>query len=284
MYIVAEKQSRDPEPLSSLSVLTFQDSVELFLELAVVRHGVWKSEIRFLEYWEILEQKKGIPMTQKASMEAINRARVAFKHYGIMPSKADIESFRASTLLFLKDNTLPLFGIQFEDVSLLELVTYKRTRDSLTKARSELKKDFVQSLILSSLAFQQLIDEFESSKKDRFGRSPFFFGEPMTFLGSFNTGLAGSRVKEMKNLGQFVDKTKQSIESLSEAMKIVSLDLDFKRYTKFKLLTPIIRKNLKGEYSTHWVRNFQPTKDDAEFAIAFVIDCAVSLQNSDWVS
>jgi hypothetical protein len=62
----------------------------------------------------------------------------------------------------------------------------------------------------TALAFTILVDDYESSKKDKFGRSPFFFGEHMHFLDSFFMDIKG-------DLGRFVDRTKESIEALQEA-------------------------------------------------------------------
>jgi len=51
-----------------------------------------------MEYWDLNLIKQGLQkkemegeLTQKESMRRLNRARVALKHHGTMPSKLDIE-------------------------------------------------------------------------------------------------------------------------------------------------------------------------------------------------
>lgn len=64
-------------------------------------------------------------------MRRLNRARVALKHHGTMPSKLDIEAFRGSTTNFFEDNTGIVFGIRFTDISLVDLVQCKDAKNNL---------------------------------------------------------------------------------------------------------------------------------------------------------
>lgn len=283
MFNMASDQSKAAEPLSALSLLTFHDAVELFLELSADQCGVWRTGLNFLEYWELLRNSsRGIGLTQRGPMDALNRARVDFKHHGTMPSSTNIEEFRISTSTFLKENTPLVFGINFENISIVEIVTYENTRNSLKAALDLLNRgQFRESVEKSGLAFAQLIDDYEEKKRDQFHRSPFFFGESMTFLSSSFMGLSSSRERAERDLGEFVDKTKSSIESMREALKIVSLGLDFKRYTKFKLITPVFYETSDGNYTGHWTHDTVISKENAEYAFNYVIDCVLSLQDSD---
>src|SRR5947208_2510865 len=100
---VATEQSKAPEPLSSLSLLSFHDAVEWFLELSAEHHGASRGgSMTFLEYWDaLLRISPPVAITEGASMEALNRARVNFKHYGTIPSAINIEGFRANATKFL---------------------------------------------------------------------------------------------------------------------------------------------------------------------------------------
>ena len=88
LYSVAVDQSRQPEPLRVASVLTFHDSIELFLDLACDQFGISSKKTReFKDYWNALEEHlKEQSLFQKRSMERLNMARVSFKHHGNMPS------------------------------------------------------------------------------------------------------------------------------------------------------------------------------------------------------
>lgn len=50
LYNNGVQQSREPEPLGLVSILTFHDSIELFLQLAAERLNVSKPGLSFMDY------------------------------------------------------------------------------------------------------------------------------------------------------------------------------------------------------------------------------------------
>jgi len=283
-YKVAIEQSQRPEPLCSASVLTFHDAIEFFLQLASEYLDVGRGQPSFMEYWEILASKlsEGVP-TQKESIRRLNRARVALKHHGTSPSKLDIEAFRASATNFFEENTSPIFDIKFSEISLIELVQCEEIKNNLEESERLLEENKIEeSLDKVAISFTQLIDDYESRKRGRFGRSPFFFGESLTFLSSFHMGIDRSQERKLAN---FVDKIKESVEALQVAVKILSLGVDYRRYVKFRLLTPHIDRALAGNYLIsrgNWGEKGVPSVEDVQFCIDFVIESAVILQEFDF--
>ena len=278
LYNMAVEQSMKSEPTCVSSVLTFHDSIELFLELASEHLDIGKSGVDFMEYWKLLKQKlKGDGLTQKESIRQLNTARVGLKHSGIFPSKLAIEGFRASVTNFFEENTPTVFDVKFADISLIELVRCQAAKDSLKEAEENLKgKRIEDSLDNAALAFAQLVDDYESRKTDEFGRSPFFFGESMFPLdGSFIAG----------DFGGFIEKVKESLTVLRDAVKILSLGLDYRRYARFRLLTPIVLRVIGGKYVIQRIQRGSrgnPTTEDVRFCVDFVIESAIILQEFDF--
>jgi hypothetical protein len=278
LYNVATEQSMKPEPLGSTSVLTFHDTIELFLELAAEHLDKGKSGVDFMGYWELLAPKIEGGLTQKESCRQLNTARVGLKHSGITPSKLAIEGFRATTTNFLEESTLKVFGIKFCDISLIALVKNEKTRNYLHESENLLKEGKIEdSLDKAALAFSVMIDDYESNKRDRFGRSPFFFGEHLHFLSSFFMHIEG-------DLGKFVDRVKESIEALQEAVKLLSLGLDYRKYSRFRLLTPYVLKTSAGYQIQRIQRGSEgdPVPVDVQFCIDFTIESALALQGFDF--
>lgn len=272
LYGVGVAQSKKPEPLCWTSVLTFHDSIELFLALAAEHLDVKKrlGKISFMEYWPLLSQELKSTdkneLSQKISIEKLNKARVDFKHYGIPPSKSVMENYRVDTTNFFEENTPKVFDVEFFLVSLIDLVEYKNTRESLKKAQKSLNEDRKkEALCKVALSFTQLINDYESKKTDQFGRSPFFFGAEF----------------------EPVDGTYTENKVLQDAMKILSLGLDYRRYTRFRLLTPLILRipgGQKVKYKIQWTKALAKivTAEDIRFCIDFVIESAIILQEFDF--
>jgi len=280
LYNLSVEQSMKPQPACSAAVLMFHDSIELFLELASEHLDQGKSGVGFMEYWELLAPKlQDDGLTQKESVRQLNTARVGLKHSGILPSKSIIEGFRATTTNFFEENTPILFGKKFSDISLIELVQYPHTKKNLLETQELLKEAKIEdALDKVALSFAQLIDDYENRKRDELGRSPFFFGRSLTFLSSFHMDIKG-------RLGDFVDSIGESVEALREGVKILSLGLDYRRYVKFRLLTPHIERFIGGKYNVVRVDRGQkgkPTTEDVQFCIDFVIESATALQEFDF--
>lgn len=289
LYFLGVEQSRIAEPFSRASVLMFHDAIELYLELAAEHMDVSKrlKELTFMQYWDVLNPalaKKGKrELTQKIAMDKLNEARVSFKHHGIPPSKSIIEDLRSHVTNFLEENTPNIFDTEFSSISLIELVECQTAKDTLREAQRLLKDDKIEEVLdKTALAFVQLIDDYENRKKDEFGRSPFFFGKSMTFLSSFHMGFS-----HRDKLADFVDHVKESIEAIQESVKVLSLGLDYRRYARFHLLTPIVLRLWAGgggkvNYNLSRISRIIPTKEDAQYCIDFVIESAVKLQEFDF--
>jgi len=284
LYKMAIEQSKKQEPLCSASILIFHDAVELFLQLSSEKLDFGKQQPNFMDYWDLFSSKIPIGgLTQKESMRRLNKSRVALKHNGTLPSKLDIETFRANVTSFFKENTPLVFGINFSDISMVELIKCEDVKNNLKETENLLQKNQIEeSLDKVALAFNQLIDDFEERLLKKYGRNPFFFGESMTFLSSFHLGISrGGDSDFERKLAEYIDKVKGSIEAFQKAVKIISLGIDYRRYIKFRLLTPSISRTIDGNYVIQrfpWGSEGKPTSDDVQYCIDFVLEIAITLQ------
>lgn len=279
LYVVGVEQSRGPEPLTAASVLTFHDSIELFLQLASEHLNVGTKSPSFMEYWDVLETRlQGRSLAQRESMRRLNKSRIALKHHGTLPSNLDIEAFRASATNFFEENTPVVFGIEFSSVSMLNLVSCEEARCSLEKANKLIEEERrTEALDEIASGFDQLVDDYERRKITSFGRSPFFFGEPLTFETSFFMGIKD------RDFARFVDKVRDSIDAMRNGVKILSLGLDYRRYVRFRLLTSKARRLLRTQDPNLGAPQDQhPSADECRFCYDFVVESAIRLQDFDF--
>jgi len=286
LYQTSVSQSHAPTPLSCASILTMHDAVELFLQLASEHLNAGAPQPNFMDYWDILSKKFGRDLEQKESMRRLNKARVSLKHHGTFPSQLDVESFRGSVTNFFNDNTPLVFGLSLADVSLIEYVNPESSRNKLKEAEDDLAKgDTLLALDKIALAFGDMILDYETRKRDDFYSSPFYFGRDLTFFNSFFMGLGHDSLSSTeRKLGEFVDRVKESIEAMQEAIKILALGLDYRKYSKFRQLTPHLTMVMSGD---HFIRRKfeeanKPSVDDTRFCIDFVVESALALAEFDY--
>jgi len=279
---LAVDQSRQPEPQCAMALLTFQDSIELFFQLACEQLDVKTDRnTRFDEYWALLDAKLGdAKLTQGPAVSRLNKARVALKHYGTLPAVLDLESYRTTTVAFFAENTPRAFGIEFDSISLVDMVQCETARALLREAQGALGNDECEkALEKTALAFSALLADYELRAQEGPG-SPFDF-DPFSRMHrppSVNDRSTAELVRHV--YGVFDDMSRQLLR-VSEALRILALGIDYRRYLRFQRLTPTPRIAFDGHVSRGWAWEELPSPQECGRCIDFVIDCAIRLQQLD---
>jgi hypothetical protein len=277
LYQVGIEQSYKPEPLCNASMLSFHDSMELFMYLACEHYDAQpekKINAGLLDYFKAIEKK--VTLTQKVSIERFNKTRVAIKHSGVMASRVDIEAFRSVCVNFFEENTSIAFNLEFQSVSMINLITFSKPKEHLEIAEKYIdSNNYKDAIFAITKSFWLLIEEYEESKHHFYGKSPFFFGKSMTFLNSFHMNI------EDRKLGEFIDNVKESISAMQSSMKILSLGFDYRKFTKFDLITPRYIKTFGGgTFIENTNANYN--LDNAKWCFDYVIECCLILQDFDY--
>lgn len=276
LFKIGINQANQHENIAVFSILSFHDSIEMFLKLLSEHKGVDASKFNFLTYWDNIPE-----LTLKESMRNLNARRVNIKHKGLLPAKSEIEISKVNTIDFFDQNTKVQFDINFDEITLIELITFPKVKEYLTTAQNALNNENAENCIENAAyAFEELLHNYESNKTF-WGRSPFFFGKDMTFMTSFSLGLSRSE-NGLNKISRFVDNVSESIEGLQEAVKISSFGINYKEYVKFKILTPSITRTIGGEVIAQIMGERKWTKENCQYCIDFVIKTSLQLQEFDF--
>ena len=269
LFNVGVEQSHQAEPLNSVSILSFHDAVELFLQLATEHHGISKSGRAFMEYWDPISSKIGEPLRQRESMKRMNRARSQLKHNGMLPAPTDVESFSASTEIFFTENMPLVFDRDFDSISLLDSVGSHSVREMLSSAEESIKQDRPKyALRKIALAFNSMVDEYVGNRSHN-GSSSFRFES--------NFDLLDSVYVEDGDVGEFMDKVGVAIPPMQKAITILCLGLDYRKYVKFETIVRSGTHDLKNRDSEAGNRKIEYVM----FCFNYVIESAIHLQNFD---
>ncbi len=278
-YQFAQEQSKLPSPQNYISILMFHDSVELFLHLSAEFLGLNLRDVKFMEYFTRINKKlEDQELTQRTSMDKLNRTRVSLKHKGLYPNPDDIEYFRVNAQNFFEENCPTIFGIEFTKITLLNLIQDEEVKKILEKAQNDFDKEYYkESLEKIAIAFRILLENYEESKKV-YGKSPFDIGDDLDFKMHF------SRNRYIDN--NSTNGLLKTIQQIQEVLKIIIFNLDYRKYLKFRLLTPervVYAKDVR--FSAIWfskkdISDFK--KEDVEYCITFVIESALKLQDFDF--
>jgi hypothetical protein len=282
LFGVGFSQTSQPAPLSAVGLLQLHDTVELFLVLAAEHLNVTpgRRDLPFLEYWkELRPALAGADLPEFGLMKRLNQARVSLKHHGLQPDERDLRDFADGVGRFLTDATPMVFGIDFETVSLIDFVQSIEAREQLRQAQAALSaKEVVRGLEACAVAFDALVADFEKRARDERHGSPFQVGESMGLHTSSRMHLPNSG--PVHELARFVDAAAESIEALQQAVRILLLGLDYRRYARFRGLTPLVYHTFAGP-QPHLAGSDELagcSERDLEFCIGFVFESALRLQ------
>jgi hypothetical protein len=272
LYKIGLEQSKQVETVASFSILSFHDSLEMFLKLLAEKKNIKSDKFSFLDYWTKIPT-----LTLKESMRNLNARRVNIKHKGILPSKSDIEISRVNTTDFFNQNVIKHFDLEFDSISLIDLVSFDEVRQHLEISQKALNENDIEKCIENvALAFDVLLSSYEKNKQGDYRNSPFFFGKDLSFNSSFFMGV------EDRKMSDFIDNVRDSLEGIQKAIKIISLGIDYKKFVKFNLLTPNITRTIGGNHVAQIYGEKKWTKENCQYCIDFVIDSSLKLQEFDF--
>lgn len=270
MYMLAVDQSHKPEPLNMVSILHFHDAVELFLALASEHLNAGKTGKEFLAYWEAINQKlPSKDFGQKDSMSRLNAARVNWKHHGIRLPTIEIDDFKTNVSNFFYENTPKVFGLSFDAISMAALVQNEKIQDRLLKAEQVRGTNDIKAALKEiAIAFLDLLNQFEWRIREH---------HDLQLKGISSRHFSPIERKAPKELSQFAKEIEKEISSLHEQIKLVSLGIDYRKYTRFQWLMPAVFCTMDGIYHTAGEGRGQ-SHQDYLFCYHFVIECALRLQ------
>ncbi|MEK0337696.1 MAG: hypothetical protein QQN41_09725 [Nitrosopumilus sp.] len=281
LYSLGISQSNQPDPLCTISILSFHDSIELFLHLVAEKYNVGKSGIPFLEYWKIINDKRGENfLTYKESMRQLNESRKSLKHGGQLVHMLDIESHRAATKAFFDENCKKIFDLEFDDISLIDMIRYERVRNQLKSAKEYFNSGDVNKTLESfALAFEYLLQDFEATKTDKYNRSIFDLEGVLNVPGSFEMNVDSLDSK----YSEFVDKISDAFDKVKQTIIILGFGIDYIKYVRFKLMLPVVLFTASGkQHYTSFVKDYSFEKDSFDFCVNFIVESSLKLQEYDF--
>lgn len=264
-------------PFSFDSINRLHDAAEMFLALAAQVQGAAIPR-EFTGYWDVLEAKLDRPISYRANMQKFNKVRVNLKHYGVEPAASEIADARLSVVSLLTDECPLLFGVALADVSLTSFITCEPAQQLLDSAEQAWSAGNTETA-MADLAdsFETLIRDYEQRKMLGHSMSVFDNTQDMTFLSPFLRRVEDRKQKD------FDEKVIESLKALDFAVMLLGLGVDFRRYGKFKALTPVITRLLIGKRHSYGRAGApSPSEADFEFCRDFVITTAIHLADFDY--
>lgn len=235
-----------------------------------------------MQFWD------NIPgLTMRNQIEALKDRRVAIKHRCQFPSKQDIEISRINAVDFFIENTSIIFDMNFDEISLADLISSKDVKELIVSAEKKLSgKDIFGSLCDSRYAFTKLFTQYERSKsKFEPWDSLLDVGEE---IGDDYKSLVGT---DRKMGAKWFEQISITTNQLRDILKYTALGVDYRKFVYFDTVAPKVffywNKDASKieptfEKKDHYEYEKHLRAENADFCIGFVIDCSLKLQEFDF--
>lgn len=123
-----------------VGIVLLQDSIELFLMAICEYLDISLGDfVPFDKYFVELHGKTGEEVPLKKQMLIINRQRVNIKHHGILPRIDDCNNFVSQAKDFFEELSTRYLNIDFDSITLVDLLNNERQNKLLKEAEIELK-------------------------------------------------------------------------------------------------------------------------------------------------
>ena len=162
MFLEGVNFAENPDSVSSgLAISLFQDAIEIYIWALIKERNLQAKEgSTFTANIETI-QNAGIPLCYVAKIRELNKARVNFKHYGILLDQSEASKFQSIVDEFLRTSCQDHFGLNFDDISLADLISDKEISSKLKEAeelssQGKYQESIEKAAIARSILFSKL--------------------------------------------------------------------------------------------------------------------------------
>ena len=252
------------DPVSSgMAISFFQDSVEMYIWALIKEKSITvKDGSSFTANMEILT-KAGITLPHTAKLLELNKARVGFKHYGNLPAVDEAVKFQSYVEDFLRESFKNHFSRDFDQTSLVDLVSFPEVREQLKKAEILLiNNDFNASAIQAGIAKKLLFNRLDSY-------IPHVDRNLRRLDDVLNNKAETRGLRTFHYLTEYLDTLRET--SLASLLRLPLQDYNF-----LSRQIPNPSQSANGRWSTNINRNYDAAT--CQKAISCLVDMSIKLE------
>ncbi|MDO9035144.1 MAG: hypothetical protein Q7U51_08090 [Methanoregula sp.] len=125
------------------------------------------------------------------------------------------------------------------------------------------------------------MEDCEKRKTIVSNRSPLFGGY-LSMINRIGCSVDEEKLSENElELYHEIEKVSQTVRVLTDALKILALGIDYRKYSKFMLIAPDVNHMKYDSWDPKKeLKNI--TESDVDFCFAFVVECSLKLQEFDY--
>lgn len=259
-------------PISDgLAVSLYQDAAEmLLLTVAEYLNANVGERTPFNKIITKIEEAKlnnnNAKISSKIAISQLNKSRVNFKHYGLLPTNEDAKKISHDIEIFFQRTVEDFFNLNYEEISLTDVIQNDRIRNFLKVSEMCLHRfKYDDAIINSSKAFRLIIHKINATEQSITYRD---------FRGIDN--------RELTEVIQHIEST---ISNHELQLNLLKFGINLTDYSYFKSVTPVVHLTAAN---TFFVGSKKYIPDDeiktiAKFCVKFVIHTSLQVAQKQYL-
>lgn len=271
IFLRAEELADTNNPMAcGLAISLFHDSVELLIwTVAKEVDANVNEKDAFIKIFEAIKEgkdnkeKKQLPL--KAKLIELNKARINFKHYGNMPAPTEAIKFLGYTEEFLRETIRLFFNLDFDAISMVDLITNVEIRNRLKEAELLLVKGDLGKALCKCGEAEYFIGKIFKSLFPEVGRNI----EDAAYL------FEREKIHDTRALLRYI---REYLNSLRSLCIINVLGIRLPDYIKYKNIAPNVDASISGKFFFN-MKPRKETKIEVDYCIKYVTKSALFVQD-----
>lgn len=201
----------------------------------------------------------------KANIQYVHSIRNDAQHKAKYPNESDVSDCRTYCRDFLQKVITDIWGLDFEKISLTDIIQDNTVKQLLTSAETTLgQRDYEQAIQLAAAGLTRALSCVEPAFV---GRLPSFV-DGIMLLDSFR-----------QPASDFDARTAyRALERIQETLLYIALGMNYSDYMKFKQIVGHVYFTLDGKHHHHGGK-VHPDANDAEFVVAYCAESVLQIEN-----
>lgn len=265
LFIEASVYVDRAEPVAAgMAISLLQDAAELCLWTLIKERSITvKDQAGFVSNIESV-QKTGAVVPNASKLLELNKARVGFKHYGNLPAPAEAVKHQTYVEDFLREAMRNFFDVEFDELSLVDLVVDRAINEKLREAENRIKEG----------DFGEAVDELAKARTLAFGRMQKYL--PKVDWRLRDTDRMLNAINGVRGANTFAYLT-DYLGTLREAALVAMLGLPIEDYAFLKNSLPNAHQSVAGQWFVSRTRSSY-SEPECRKALAAIVNLCHCLE------
>lgn len=253
---------------AGIAVLAFHDATEMLLgAIAEHLHAPIKDQIAFAALMDASDQVGPGKLTHRPALLQLNRSRVMFKHHGLEPREEDVAKYRATLDAFFPVSVAGFLGIDYERVTLTELIQHTRSRNWLRGAEEYFAASkYADSIFNAAVALKIAL-------KKKTGRI-----NPDSLVTAAQYTPADHDYSGVMALVETAKQVEARFRTVDQNLYLIGSGVKYSEIQRFRDLEPDLYFTADQTPGGNFSQGKDFSEEEAQFCISFVQDTILKIQ------